>query len=74
MINSKRRLEYEVKEEEKKCRENPNYIITEERMKEITISITNSIKCLKIKMIIFIIVDFLILFFLFYCGLLTSLS
>ena len=66
IINSKRRIEYEIKEEEKKCRENPNYFISEERIKEITISITNSIKCLKIKMIIFIVVDFLIILFFYY--------
>ena len=66
MIDTKRRIEYEVKIEAKKCRDNQYYIISEERIKEISLSITDSLKYLKIKMIIFIIVDFLIILFFYY--------
>ena len=66
MIDTKRRIEYEVKIEAKKCRDNQYYIISEERINEISLSITDSLKYLKIKMIIFIIVDFLIILFFYY--------
>ena len=47
-------------------REDQNYKVSDERKKEIFESIEKSLKCLKIKMVIFIIVDFVILLFFFY--------
>ena len=66
MTDSKSSIEDEFKEEEKKMREDNKYSVSEERKKEIFENIKKSLKCLKIKMIIFVILDFLILLFFFY--------
>ena len=66
MTDSKSSIEKQFIEEEKKMRENKNYIVSKERKQEIIKSIMKSLKCLKIKMIIFVIVDFIILLFFYY--------
>ena len=66
MTNSKKGIEEEFKEEEKKMRENEKYTVSEERKKDILEKIQKSLKCLKIKMIIFVIIDFIIIIFFFY--------
>ena len=66
MTNSKTTIENEFKKEEKKMRENKNYTVSEERKKQIFEKINNALKCLKLKMVIFIILDFAILLFFFY--------
>ena len=66
MTDSKSRIEDEFKKEEIKLRESKDYIVTEERKKEIITSITKSLKCLKIKMVIFVIIDLIILLFFYY--------
>ena len=66
LANSKSSLEKQFKKEEEKLIENPNYVVSAERKSEIIKSITKSLKCLKIKMILFIIIDFLILLFFYY--------
>ena len=66
MTNSKSRIEDEFKKEEEKMRENKEYAVSEERKAEIIISIKKSLKCLKIKMVIFIVVDFIVILFFYY--------
>ena len=66
MTDSKSNIEDDFKEEEKKLREDPKYKVSEERKKEILEKIRKILKSLKIKMIIFIVVDFIILLFFFY--------
>ena len=66
MTDSKSSIESEFKKEEKKMRENPKYIVSEERKSEIITSIIKSLKCLKIKMVIFVFVDLIILLFFYY--------
>ena len=66
MTDSKSRIEEEFKKEEVKLRENKDYIVTAERKEEIMTSITKSLKCLKIKMVIFVIIDLIILLFFYY--------
>ncbi len=66
MTDSKSSIESEFKKEEKKMRENPKYVVSEERKSEIITSIIKSLKCLKIKMIIFVFVDLIILLFFYY--------
>ena len=66
MADSKSSLEKEFNKEEEKMRVNPNYVVGVERKSEIITSISKSLKCLKIKMILFIIVDFIILLFFYY--------
>ena len=66
MTDSKSRIEEEFKKEEVKLRENKDYIVTAERKEEIMTSITKSLKCLKIKMVIFVIIDLVILLFFYY--------
>ena len=66
MTNSKTSIENEFKKEEKKMRENKNYTVSDERKKQIFEKINNSLKCLKLKMVIFIILDLAILLFFFY--------
>ena len=66
MTNSKNSIEKEFIEEEKKMRENKDYIVSEKRKGEIITSITKSLRCLKIKMVIFVVVDLLILLFFYY--------
>ena len=66
MIDSKDSIEDEFKEEEKKMREDPEYQVTNERKEEILISVNKSLKKLKVKMIIFVVIDFIILLFFYY--------
>lgn len=66
MTNSKNSIEKEFKNEEKKMRENLSYVVSDERKNEILNSITKSLRCLKIKMVIFVIVDLLLLLFFYY--------
>ena len=66
MTDSKSSIEKQFIEEEKKMRENKDYIVSKERKQEIITSITKSLRCLKIKMIIFVIIDFIILLFFYY--------
>ena len=66
MIDSKDSIEDEFKEEEKKMREDPNYQVTNERKEEILLSVNKSLKKLKVKMIVFVVIDFIILLFFYY--------
>ena len=66
MIDSKDSIEDEFKEEEKKMREDPNYYVKNERKEEILLSVNKSLKKLKIKMVIFVVIDFIILLFFYY--------
>ena len=66
MADSKDNIEEEFKEEEKKLRKDPKYKVSEERKAEILVKINKALKKLKIKMIFFVIIDFLILLFFFY--------
>ena len=66
MTNSKTSIENEFKKEEKKMEEDKNYTVSDERKKQIFEKINNALKCLKLKMVIFIILDFAILLFFFY--------
>ena len=66
LTDSKSSIESEFKKEEKKMRENPQYVVSEERKSEIITSIIKSLKCLKIKMVIFVFVDLIILLFFYY--------
>ena len=66
MTNSKDSIEDEFKEEERKMRENEKYCVSIERKHEILEKIKKSLKYLKLKMIIFIVLDFIILLFFFY--------
>ena len=68
MTNSKSAIENEFKKEEQKMRENEKYCVSIERKKEILEKVNKSLKCLKIKMIIFIVLNFIILLFFFYFG------
>ena len=47
-------------------REDPNYYVTNERKEEILLSVNKSLKKLKIKMVIFVVIDFIILLFFYY--------
>ena len=64
--DSKDGIEEEFKEEEKKLREDSNYKVSEERKKEILNKINKELYKLKIKMTIFVVIDFIILLFFFY--------
>jgi len=66
MTDSKDSIEDDFKEEEKKLREDHKYKVSDERKKEILEKIHKILKTLKIKMIIFIVLDFVILLFFFY--------
>ena len=66
MTDSKKSIEDDFKEEEKKMREDHKYKVSDERKKEIMEKIHKIVKNLKIKMIIFIVIDFIILLFFFY--------
>jgi len=66
MIDSKDSIEDEFKEEEKKMREDPNYQVTNERKEEILATVNKCLKKLKIKMIIFVVIDMIILLFFYY--------
>jgi hypothetical protein len=66
MTESKKSIENEFKQEEIKLRKNKDYVVTEETKQKIITSITKSLKCLKIKMIIFVIIDLIILLFFYY--------
>jgi ABC-type amino acid transport system permease subunit len=66
LTDSKSSIEDDFKEEEKKLREDQNYKVSDERKKEIMEKIHKILKNLKIKMIIFIVIDFIILLFFFY--------
>ena len=66
IIDSKDSIEDEFKEEEQKMRDDPNYQVTNERKEEILISVNKSLKKLKIKMVIFVVIDFIILLFFYY--------
>jgi hypothetical protein len=66
MTDSKSSIENEFKKEEKKMREDEKYSVSIERKREILEIINNSLQCLKIKMAIFVFVDFIILLFFFY--------
>ena len=66
MTDSKSSIENEFKKEEKKMRKDENYYVTNERKEEIMTIIKRSLRCLKLKMVIFVIIDFLILLFFFY--------
>ena len=66
LSESKDNLEDEFKEEEKKLREDPNYKVSDERKDEIIQKIDKELKNLKVKMVFFVIVDFIILLFFFY--------
>ena len=64
--DSKDGIEEEFKEEEKKLREDSNYKVSEERKKEILNKINKELYKLKIKMTIFVVIDFIILLLFFY--------
>ena len=66
MTDSKSGIEDEFKEEEKKMRKDEKYYVSNERKEEIMEKINKSLKCLKIKMAIFVVIDFIILLFFFY--------
>jgi len=66
MTDSKNSIGDEFKEEEKKLREDQKYKVSDERKKEILEKMNKILKTLKIKMIIFIVIDFIILLFFFY--------
>ena len=66
LTDSKSNIEDDFKEEEKKLREDKEYKVSDERKKEIMEKIHKILKTLKIKMIIFIVMDLIILLFFFY--------
>ena len=66
MSHSKSKIEDEFKKEEKKLRENSKYTVSHERKKEIILILKDSLKKLRIKMIIFIVIDYLIILFFYY--------
>jgi len=66
MTDSKNSIGDEFKEEEKKLREDQKYKVSDERKKEILEKMNKILKTLKIKMIIFIVIDFINLLFFFY--------
>jgi len=66
MTDSKNSIGDEFKIEEKKLREDQKYKVSDERKKEILEKMNKILKTLKIKMIIFIVIDFIILLFFFY--------
>ena len=66
MTNSKNSIENEFKKEEEKMREDEKYFVSTERKNQIIEKIKNLLKCLKIKMVIFVFLDFIILLFFFY--------
>jgi hypothetical protein len=66
LTQSKSAIENEFKKEEKKMREDEKYSVSVERKREIIEIINKSLQCLKIKMAIFVFVDFIILLFFFY--------
>ena len=66
MAESKDNMEEQFKEEEKKLRNDPNYKVSDERKKEILQKLENELKKLKIKMTLFVVIDFIILLFFFY--------
>ena len=55
-----------LRKKKKKMREDPNYQVTNERKEEILMSLNKSLKKLKIKMVIFVVIDFIILLFFYY--------
>ncbi len=66
MTDSKSSIENEFKEEEKKMRKDEKYFVSNERKDETKTRINKKLKCLRLKMVIFVIVDFVILLFFFY--------
>ena len=66
LTTSKRRIKREFEIEEIKLREYEKYYVNDERKIEIQQKIKSMLKLLRIKMIIFIVLDFLILLFFFY--------
>ena len=66
MTNSKSSIEDEFKEEEKKMREDQKYFVSIESKNEIIENINKSLSFLKLKMILFIAVEFVFLLFFFY--------
>ena len=66
MTNSKKHIEYYFKEEEQKMRKNKKYKVDYKRKKEIYNNILEVFKVMKIKLICYIILEFLIMFFFLY--------
>ena len=66
MENSKDNMEEQFKKEEKKLRENPEYKVSNERKNEIKKIIEKELKKLKIKMVVFVTLDFILLLLFFY--------
>lgn len=66
LSQSKSKIENEFKEEEKKLRDNSEYTVSNERKKEIILFLKSTLKKLRIKMIIFIVIEFLIILFFYY--------
>ena len=66
MENSKDNMEEQFKKEEKKLRENPEYKVSDERKNEIKKIIEKELKKLKIKMVVFVTLDFILLLLFFY--------
>ena len=66
LINSRYDIEKVFRREEQKMRKNKKYIVSEKNRKIIKAKIENIIKRLKIKNIVFIIIEFLSMLFFFY--------
>ena len=66
LINSKNEIENVFRNEEKIMRKNKNYIVSPNKKKKIFNDIFKKIKCLKIKIIFYIIIQSLLMLFFFY--------
>ena len=66
MTDSKKSIENEFKKEEEKMRKDEKYTVSNERKEVIIKNINSSLSCLKLKMIIFVALDFILLLFFFY--------
>ena len=66
LTNSRRNIELIFKKEEKIMKINQNYIVSKKKKKNIFITIGKIIKCLRFKIIIFIIIEFSLMLFFFY--------
>ena len=66
MTDSKKSIENKFKKEEEKMRKDEKYTVSNERKEEIIKNINSSLSCLKLKMIIFVALDFILLLFFFY--------
>ena len=66
LINPRKNLEEEFKKEERKLRKNKKYFVSESRKREIHSKIKSIFEIMKIRNIIFITVEFILMMFFFY--------